>query len=348
MLYRIQRTGHFPPGVSLGKEVKMIERRRLWFVLFLAVLLSPGVGAERTYAQAGASSSDSSAIKSYLGSWDLTVKTPAGEHPSWLQISEHNGQVEGLMTGFWGHATPTGSVQLQDGQIQFTAPTDAGFDEGTLIKGKLAGGRLAGTATSPKGVTWQWTGQRAPALTRQGTPHWGQPVQLFDGKDLSGWKFADPSHGGVWSVEDGMLVRNGTGSELISIPKFTDFKLHVEFNCGPMSNSGVYLRGRYEVQIETDSASEPPNRRMGAVYGFLTPEPPITPTANVWQTYDITLVGRTLTLVHDGTTVIDQKQIPGITGGALDSHEGLPGPIYLQGTEAGQVKFRNIVITPAE
>jgi hypothetical protein len=326
----------------------MIEQRRLCFALFFAVLLASWGGAQAADAQAVATSTEPSSMRPYLGRWDLTVKTPTQERPSWIEFSERQGQVNGLMVGFWGHATPTGTVQLKDGEIEFTAPTDEGFDEGTLFKGKLADGQLAGTATSPKGASWQWTGQRAPALEPKGAAHWGKPVRLFDGKDLSGWKFADPGHAGVWSVEDGTLVKDGSGSELMSVPKFGDFKLHVEFNCGPMANSGVYLRGRYEVQIETDSTSEPPNRSMGAVYGFLTPDPALPRTPNVWQTYDITLVGRTLTLVHDGKTVIDHKEIPGITGGALDSHEGLPGPIYLQGTEAGRVAFRNVVITPAE
>jgi hypothetical protein len=335
-----------PRSSLLDKEVEMAERRRVWFVLLFAVLLFPWAG--RTDAQEAASSTDSSSIKPYLGRWDLTVKTPTQERPSWLEISEQHGQVRCLMTGFWAHATPTGTVQIKDGEIEFTVPTDVGFDEGTVIRGKLAGDRLAGTAASPKGVSWPWTGERAPALEPESTPHWGNPVQLFDGKDLSGWKFADPRHASIWSVEDGTLVKNGNGSELISIPEFTNFKLHVEFNCGPKANSGVYLRGRYEVQIETDSISEPPNRRIGAVYGFLTPEPALARTPNVWQTYDITLVGRTLTLAHDGKVVIDHKEIPGITGGALDSHEGLPGPIYLQGSEAGRVAFRNIVIAPSE
>ena len=326
----------------------MIEQRRPCFVLLFAVLLAPWVGAKRAEGQGVLSPSESRSIRPYLGRWDLTVETPTEARPSWIELSERSGQVEGLMVGFWGHATPTGRVQFTGGEIEFTAPTDEGFGDGTVLKGKLAGGRLAGTATSSKGVSWQWTGQRAPALERQGAPKWGEPVRLFDGKNLAGWKFADPSRAGVWSVKDGTLVKDGPGSEIISTSKFGDFKLHLEFNCGPMSNSGVYLRGRYEVQIETDSASEPPDQRMGAVYGFLTPEPPLPRTPNVWQTYDITLLGRTLTLVHDGKTVIDHKAIPGITGGALDSHEGLPGPIYLQGSEAGRVAFRNIVITPAE
>jgi hypothetical protein len=87
---------------------------------------------------------------------------------------------------------------------------------------------------------------------------------------------------------------------------------------------------------------------MGAVYGFIVPDPPLPRRSGVWETYDITFVGRTVTLVHDGQTVIDHREIPGLTGGALDSNEGEPGPIYLQGGEQGEVAFRNIVITPAK
>ena len=98
----------------------------------------------------------------------------------------------------------------------------------------------------------------------------------------------------------------------------------------------------------TDSGGAPPSHHTGAVYGFIAanPEPPRTP--GVWQTYDITLLGRYITVVLNGRTIVDHREIPGITGGALDSHEEMPGPIYLQGSEGGQVLFRNIVITPAE
>jgi hypothetical protein len=170
---------------------------------------------------------------------------------------------------------------------------------------------------------------------------------LFDGRDLTGWK---PSGKGKteWKVENGILITPGEGPELISDRKFEDFKLHVEFDCGPNSNGGVYLRGRYEVQIETDSADEGPMHHTGSVYGFIAPRPELPRKADEWQTYDITLIGRHVTVVQNGTTVIDNKEIPGITGGALDSHEALPGPIYLQGSEKGHVQFRKIVITPAE
>jgi hypothetical protein len=296
-------------------------------------------------AHSGTDGSDSA--RAYLGRWDLTVRTPTRKRPSWIEISAKHGRLEGLMVGLWGHATPT-EIHIKGGDIELTVPQDEGFPDGTQLHGRLAGGRLVGTATAPSGASWRWSGRRAPALERKAASRWGKPIRLFDGKDLAGWTFADPTQASSWSVEGGTLVKLGRGSELVTTSKFRDFKLHVEFNCGPMANSGVYLRGRYEVQIETNAAQEPPNRQMGSIYGFIAPEPPLPRRPDVWQSYDITLIGRTVTVVHDGRTIIDHREIPGVTGGALDTDEGAPGPIYLQGTEDGRVAFRNIVITPAE
>jgi hypothetical protein len=204
-----------------------------------------------------------------------------------------------------------------------------------------------GTTTGPDGTPWQWTGERAPDLKRKSAPEWGKPTQLFNGKDLSGWRTSDPSASATWKVENGTLVSPGHGAELITDAKFEDFKLHIEFNCAPKSNSGVYLRGRYEVQIEDDPVPEGPSMRTGGVYGFLAPSPEQPRKPGTWQSYDITLVGRVVTVVQNGQTIIDKQEIPGITGGALDSHEALPAPIYLQGSEDGHVAFRNITITPS-
>ncbi len=317
------------------------------FAVLCAAILFLGA-CEQQPAAPAAPSGPSAAVKAFLGRWDLTVQTPEASRPSWIEVSEDQGQPKVLMVGFFGHATPGTNVKIENGQIEFNPPTDAGYTDGTEIKGTLAGGSLSGTAVSPKGVTWQWTGVRAPSLARAAAPKWGKSEKLFDGRNLAGWKFADPAKSHIWKVERHTLVESGPGSELIGVPKFEDFKLHIEFNCGPESNSGVYLRGRYEVQIETDSPTVAPDQRIGGVYGFLAPPTPLARTPNKWQTYDITLVGRKLTLVHDGTTIYDQQEIPGITGGALDSNEGEPGPIYLQGSEQGRVSFRNIVITPAE
>jgi 3-keto-disaccharide hydrolase len=328
-------------------EVEMTGQKKLFLVLLVGALLFSWGCSQNGSAPAGSSSSGSESIKPFLGRWDLTVKTATEERPSWIEITEEQGQAKGLMTGFWGHATPTGEIQIKDGEIEFLAPKGAGYADGTELKAKLDGEQLAGTATDPKDVIWQWTGRKAPSLERTGVPEWGKPVRLFNGKNLDGWRFSNPAH--VWSVKNGTLVKTATSSEIISTSRFEDFKLHVEFKCEGSCNSGVYLRGRYEVQIAAGPGDNlPPNRSMGAVYGFLAPEPAPPATLGKWHNYDITLVGRTLTVVYDGQTIIDQREIPGITGGALDSNEGEPGPIYFQGGEHGQVAFRNIVITPAK
>jgi hypothetical protein len=184
-------------------------------------------------------------------------------------------------------------------------------------------------------------------LKRTGTPKWGEPVDLFNGKDLTGWHMSEPNSAHLWTVVNGTLVSPGHGPEIINDLKFEDFKVHVEFNCGPGANSGVYLRGRYEVQIEDNSIQEPPSHHMGGVYGFIAPSPEMPRTPGEWQTFDITLIGRTVTVVQNGKTIIDNQEIPGITGGALDSHEELPGPIYLQGSEDGHVAFRKVTVIPA-
>ena len=322
--------------------------QKIWFAIATGLLLLAG-----SYSLAGKSAADSfspsgESAKAYLGRWDLTLKAPDREYPSWLELTEEGGELKARMVGRWGNARALPKVTLANGHLTFVSPKEEeDRPDDMVFEGTLVGENLSGTLNGLNGVTWTWTGQRAPALTRSSTPKWGKSIRMFSGKDLTGWKMSGPSKS-VWKVENSTLVSPGEGPELISEAKFEDFKLHVEFNCGPDSNSGVYLRGRYEVQVETDSISEPPNRRMGGVYGFLAASPEQPRRPGQWQSYDITLVGRWVTVVQNGTTIIDNKEIPGITGGALDSHEGLPGPIYLQGTEKGHVIFRNIVITPAE
>jgi hypothetical protein len=266
-----------------------------------------------------------------------------------LELREEGGELKAEMVGRWGNARPLPKAELSNGHLKFVSPKEEeARPEDMVFEGTLKGETLSGTVTGPNGTTWQWTGVKAPALKRSGSPKWGKPIALFNGKDLAGWKMDNPNASKVWTVENGNLVTPGEGPELINNSKFEDFKLHVEFNCGPTSNSGVYLRGRYEVQIETDSIEEPPSHHMGGVYGFLAPSPELPRKPGEWQSFDITLIGRMITVVQNGQTIIDNQEIPGITGGALDSHEGMPGPIYLQGSEKGHVAYRSIVVTPAE
>jgi hypothetical protein len=123
-------------------------------------------------------------------------------------------------------------------------------------------------------------------------------------------------------------------------------RVQAEFRYPRGSNSGLYLRGRYEAQIEDNFGADPDSHRIGGIYGFLAPRVNTARRAGEWQTFDITLVGRRITTVFNGETVIDRQEIPGITGGALDSREGEPGPIMLQG-DHGVVEFRKLTLTPA-
>jgi len=334
---------NFVSQMNESRRNKIVRRRAFAFATLILTLSARG------YSEPKKSADAVTPVQAFIGRWDLTLKTPLREYPSWLEITQEGGHPRARLVSRWGHARPLPTCEISNGRIKFVSPKEEEERKDDMVfEGTLSGETLTGTTTGPDGTQWQWTGERAPSLKRNGTPKWGKPAQLFNSKDLSGWKMSDPAATAIWKVENGTLVSPGHGAELISDAKFEDFKLHVEFNCAPASNSGVYLRGRYELQIENDPEPEGPTMRTGGVYGFLAPSPEQPRRPGEWQTYDITLVGRTLTVAQNGKTIIDQQEIPGITGGALDSHEGLPGPIYLQGTEAGHVAFRNITITPAK
>ncbi len=133
-----------------------------------------------------------------------------------------------------------------------------------------------------------------------------------------------------WIAENGELQNTQAGANIRTTRKFGDFKLHIEYNCPPGGNSGVYLRGRYEVQVEYEPAGKNDAfHAMGSIYGFIPPATAVDPRPGQWEGYDVTLVGRNVTVVRDGVLIIDNAEIPGITGGALDSHEGEPGPHLL-------------------
>lgn len=301
----------------------------------------------RASALSSSAASDPSEA-AFLGRWDLTVKAADKEYPSWLEIEQKDGKLSAQFVGRWGNARLLPKIEINGTHVTFVSPKEEeNSKEDMVYQGKLTGKTLSGTTNGADGTTWKWIGVRAPALIKATAPQWGAPVHLFNGKNLTGWHLDKPGLPS-WTVKDGSLVSPGNGPELISDAKFQDFKLHIEFNCGKDSNSGIYLRGRYELQVETESQGEGPSHHTGGIYGFLTPTPELPRTPDVWQTYDITLIGRKVTVVQNGTTVQNEQEIPGITGGALNSHEELPGPIYLQGSEKGHVQFRNIVITPAK
>lgn len=336
------------PAISSGEGIHAsMKLQKNSFVLVVALLFVSNLAYSQP-AKSGKGSPSANKVEAFLGRWDLTLKAPDREYPSWLELSIEGGQLKAQMVSRWGNARPLPKVELSNGRLTFVSPKEEEERPDDMVfEGTLVGKTLSGTTTGPNGVTWQWTGKRAPELKAKSSTKWGNPIPLFNGKDLTGWKMTGTGTK-VWKVEDGNLISPGNGLELINDSKFEDFKLHVEFKCAANSNSGVYLRGRYEVQVETDSVEEPPSHHTGGVYGFLAPMPELPRKPEEWQSFDITLVGRWITVVQNGQTIIDKKEIPGITGGALDSHEELPGPIYLQGTEKGHVAYRSIVITPAK
>ena len=321
-----------------------------WSVLVatLAVVASCACSISRSEASGNSSTAAPvTSVEAYLGRWDLTLSASGHEYPSWLEIRRENGHISARMVGRWGNARPLPKIEISQGKLLLVSPKDQeGSKDDMTFQGSLAGKTLSGIVNGPDGTTWHWVGERAPKLEKSAAPKWGKPVPLLNGKDLTGWMMDRPGPA-AWTVQNGILVSPGNGSELISDLDVQDFRLHLEFNCGKDANSGVYLRGRYEVQIETESQAEPPSHHTGGVYGFLAPSPEQPRRPDVWQTFDITLIGRKVTVLLNGHTIVDNREIPGITGGALNSHEALPAPIYLQGSEKGHVAFRNIVITPA-
>jgi hypothetical protein len=280
------------------------------------------------------------------GRWDITIYNEGKTMPSWLEVV-HSGlhTLVGQFVGTGGSARPISKINFNDGKVSFSIPPQWETGNDLSFEATLQGDSLAGTITFPNGKTFNCSAVRAPSLKRNAKVKWGSPIKLFNGMDLTGWHPSGEKN--QWVAESGVLKSATPGSNIITDSTFTDFKLHVEFRYSTHGNSGVYLRGRYEVQILDDDGTAPPKGVLGAVYGFLSPSEVVAKKPGDWQTYDITFTGRMVTIEANGVTIICNQEIPGITGGALNSKEGEAGPIMLQGDHE-PVEYRNIVIIPAK
>ncbi|MGH7694807.1 MAG: 3-keto-disaccharide hydrolase [Gemmatimonadaceae bacterium] len=284
-----------------------------------------------------------------LGRWDFVVTGSNGTYPSWLEVTTSGRDaLVGRFVGQVGSARPIARVEVAANAFHFAIPNQYEEGNGDLrVDGKIDGERLTGIIVNPNGTSHAFTATHAPSMRRTTSPVWGEPIELFNGKDLTGWT---TQGGGVskWTAVNGVLTNSASGANLMTTRSFADFKLHLEFRYPKGGNSGVYLRGRHEVQIEDSPERESPlSTHIGGVYGFLTPNENAATAPGEWQTYDITLIGRRVTVVLNGKSVITDQVIPGITGGALDSNEGAPGPILLQGDHTA-VEYRNVRLTPAK
>ncbi|MHA4846246.1 3-keto-disaccharide hydrolase [Flavitalea antarctica] len=281
------------------------------------------------------------------GKWDITIVKDGKNFPSWLEVVHSgNSSTVGYFVGISGSSRPVSTIKIEGSKFSFQIPKQwEDGKEDLKLEGNLQGETISGTITMPDTKSYSFTGKRAPALKAKATVQYDAPITLFNGKDLSGWQQLGTKK--QWVAADGVLKSPESGSNIRSEKTFTDFKLHIEFRYPKGSNSGVYLRGRYEVQVSDNAGSEPTRGDYSAVYGFIVPSEMAAKPAGEWQYFDITLNGRMINVVANGKTVICNQTIPGITGGALDSNEGEPGPIMIQG-DHGPVEYRNIVITPAK
>jgi hypothetical protein len=296
-------------------------------------LTATGGTAERGFADA------------VLGSWDITVHHPDGAYPSWLEVRlRTESELAARFVGRFGSVRYLSSIAYRNGLVEFTAPAQYEAHDLHFV-GSLEDGSISGNTFDANGNVVRFTAERAPGLVRTERPKNNDSIALFDGETLDGWRLRDDRHADCWQVVAGLLTATPPCVDLVTKESFEDFRLEVEFRYPEGSNSGIYLRGRYEIQIQDDRGMALDPLRMGSVYGFIAPAASAAKPAGAWQTAVITLIGRRVTVVLNDQTVIDGQLIPGITGGALDSNEAEPGPIMLQG-DHGPIEFRQVELTP--
>ncbi|WP_128911837.1 3-keto-disaccharide hydrolase [Granulicella sibirica] len=293
-------------------------------------------------------------VKEFLGRWDMTVTPATGKpYPQWIELTEDGGKIEGRVQPRGGAWHPITDAHIASGKLVVVVG-DAGAGSALTWEltspsaGKLAGVEKKGDVDGP-----MLAGVKAPLIDRPVPKEWTKPRALFDGKDLKGWEPIGNVENNKWVARDGELVndnpevpgqRGHGAANIMTTEKFQDFKLHIEVNCPEGGNSGIYLRGRYELQVGTEGGKLP-SHEMGAIYSYFPPPEGAQNGLGKWTTFDVTLVGRHVTVLRDGKMYHDNVEIPGPTGGALDSNEAEPGPFYLQGDHHGVIQYRNITIS---
>jgi hypothetical protein len=284
-------------------------------------------------------------IKSvYEGRWDLVLTMPDGStQPRWMDYVQGREPLVRVQPR-GGSVHPVYDIDVDGPHITFTVDKATDKRPATKWDLKIKNKMIVGTETAGDRVA-KITGVKSPELKRDAPKVWTKAEPLFNGKDLDGWEPFPSTAKNNWVAENGDLVNTAHGANIMTKRKFNDFKLHIEFNCPDDGNSGIYLRGRYEVQVEYEKVDANDKlHSVGAIYGFIGPEIDLPRRPGTWETFDITLVGRWVTIIRNGKKTVDNREIPGITGGALDSDEGEPGPFYIQGDHTGGMKYRNITI----
>ncbi|MEK7407208.1 MAG: DUF1080 domain-containing protein [Acidobacteriota bacterium] len=293
-----------------------------------------------------------SADDQFNGRWDIQPATRG--RAWWLEITgAGTPALRGKFVGApGGQMDDIPELSIQNGELRFVFEREWRFGEKRqrmrgVWTARLVDGKLKGQFNAGGRPPVEWTGVRAPVITEKDDGSWreGKPVELFNGKDLSGWVSLTPGRETGWLVKDGLLTNQAPAPNLASEQKFWNFKLHVEYRVEARSNSGMGLRGRYEVQILEDHGRPVTSHSNGGLYSRILPAVNASKPAGEWQTFDIRLVGRMVTVALNGTKIIDNREIEGLTAVATDPSEAEPGPITLQG-DHGVVEFRKITLTP--
>jgi hypothetical protein len=281
----------------------------------------------------------------FAGRWDITITAGNATYPDWMEFVDKSPTPEVRIQPRGGSVRPVKDFRMEGSNLILTMAPTAGNRPAMVWELSVSGDQLTGAQKRGDNVLARIAGVRAPVLNRKPPKAWTKPEPIFNGKDLTGWEPDHPANN-HWVAQDGVLLNVSKGANLRTTPKFDDFKLHIEFNCPKEGNSGIYLRGRYEVQVEYEPVGrEDPLHSMGSIYGMLAPKVEFPRKPSQWESFDITLVGRHVTISRNGVLAIDNQEIPGITGGAIDANEGEPGPFYLQGDHTGGMKYRNITIS---
>jgi hypothetical protein len=291
----------------------------------------------------------------FNGRWDITVSGPSSQRGWWLEVS--GAGTDNLRGQFMG--APVGllddipKLSISEGELRFALEAKFRKDHGPekgLYWARLEDGKLKGTfeIEGDPSTYLEWIGVRAPALAEKDDGSWkhGDPVVLFDGHDLSGWQAVPPPvHLPGWVVKEGALVALPGAGDLMSEKKFSNFVLNADYRIEPHTNSGIVLRGRYELQIADDADRPASKSGTGAILGRIAPSLNAGKPAGEWQMLVVRLVGREVTVVLNGIRVINRQSMDGPTAIAMDTNEADPGPILLQGNR-GMVEFRRIVVYP--
>ncbi len=304
----------------------------------------------------------------YNGRWALHLPGGAG----WLEVHDNQGVMDASLLWYGGSVLPVASVNISDNSLTVTRiqPVNRSLNDGSSRRFTVTstltftpdGDRLKGTAHLPNhsGIGTQvieFMAERIPELPDSpdlSQVIYGDPVNLFNGIDLTGWSLTNDQQVNGFKAEDGLLVNDPVQPDedhhihygnLRTDATFEDFRLTLEVNVPEGSNSGVYLRGIYEIQVADTYGRDLNRHHMGALYSRIQPSINAEKPAGEWQLLDITLYHRHLTVILNGSTIIDNQPVVGVTGGALTADESLPGPIYLQG-DHGRILYRNLILTP--